>query len=46
MNRRASLLLCLLTTTLGTCETSRRDPVKSAYEVKAVVRRTSSEGRI
>jgi hypothetical protein len=28
-------------TATGTCETSRRDPVKSAYEVKAVVRRTS-----
>jgi hypothetical protein len=27
----------------GTCETSRRDPGKSAYGVKAVVRRTSSE---
>jgi hypothetical protein len=29
----------------GTCETSQRDPDKSAYEVKAVVRRTSSRGR-
>jgi hypothetical protein len=28
----------------GTSQTSRRDPVKSAYEVKAVVQRTSSEG--
>jgi hypothetical protein len=27
----------------GTSETSRRDEAKSAYEVKAVVRRTSSE---
>jgi hypothetical protein len=27
-------------------ETSRRDPAKSAYEAKAVVRRTSSEDRV
>jgi hypothetical protein len=26
---------------VGTAETSRRDPAKSAYEVKAAVRRTS-----
>jgi hypothetical protein len=30
----------------GTSETSRRDPSKSAYGVKAVVQRTSSEDRI
>jgi hypothetical protein len=30
----------------GTSETLRRDPAKSAYEVKAVVRRTSSGDRI
>src|SRR4030095_7835428 len=29
-------------TACGTCETSRRDPAKSAYEVKGVVRRKSS----
>jgi hypothetical protein len=28
----------------GTSATSRRDPVRSAYEVKAVVRRTSQAG--
>jgi predicted O-methyltransferase YrrM len=32
-------------TACGTCETSRRDPAKSAYEVKGVVRRKSSEDR-
>jgi hypothetical protein len=35
----------LITSANGTSETSRRDPVKSAYEVKAVVQRTSSEDR-
>jgi hypothetical protein len=39
------LLLHLLTSLHGTSETSRRDPVRSAYEGKAVMRRTSSEDR-
>ena len=30
----------------GTCETSRRDPARSAYEGQAVMRRTSAEDRV
>jgi hypothetical protein len=40
----ASMVLPQMSET-GTFETSRHDPVKSAYEVKAVVRRRSPEGR-
>jgi hypothetical protein len=39
------LLLHLLTSLHGTCETSRRDLAMSAYEVKAVVRRRLPEDR-
>jgi hypothetical protein len=40
------VLLHLLAARIGTSKTSRRGPVKSAYEVKAVVRRISSEDQM
>jgi hypothetical protein len=42
---RFAVLLADFCNKIGTSATSQRDLATSAYEVKAIVRRTSSEGR-